>query len=62
MQVGDRVYGVYNRWIDHPLNYFEELPYIGKIVSVEENIIVVKTKNLGMIEVIEKEGDKIFRK
>jgi hypothetical protein len=59
MQVG---YRVYKQWIDHPLNYFEELPYSGKIVSIKENNIVVKTKTLGVIEVIKKEGDKIFRK
>lgn len=62
MEVGDRVYGVYQEWIDHPDNYFEARPYSGKIIKMEEGKITVKTKTIGVIEVIIKEGDTIFSK
>lgn len=62
MKVGDRVYGVYQEWIEHPDNYFEARPYSGEVIKVEEGKMTVKTKTIGLIEVIIREGDTIFKK
>jgi len=52
---------MYQKWIDHPDNYFESITYSGRILKIDEEKIVVKAKKMGVIEIIEKEGDKIFK-
>ena len=39
MQIKDKVYGVYNQWIDHPHNYFVQHNYSGKIVEIKDETV-----------------------
>jgi hypothetical protein len=62
MKIGDKVYGIYNEWIDHPYNFFVVHDYSGKIVKIEDNQITVKSKTLGIIVIITTENDTINNK
>jgi len=53
MEVGNRVYGIYNEWLDHPDNYYIQREYSGKIIAIDADMITIKTKSeeLGIIEI-----------
>jgi hypothetical protein len=65
VQVGDRVYGIWNKWHDHSSdsniagNWMEAVPYSGKVIRFEEGLPVVKSKTLGEITIVTAEEDTI---